>query len=103
MNLFDEIRTACQGVAEGSESVHLVYDAIPGYARSLPVTETAPKLDAACHYLEHGESTAAFVITLDAINFGSGWFPHLRKLPGLSGYFTMATHLTRHFRSCGPI
>lgn len=43
------------------------------------------------------ESTAAFVLTLDTINFGSGWFPLLVKRPGLSGYFTVATALREHF------
>ena len=31
------------------------------------------------------EATAGFVVSLDAINFGSGYFPHIRKRPGLSG------------------
>jgi hypothetical protein len=41
-------------------------------------------------------------LTLDAINFGSGWFPHLRKRPGMSGYFTVAASLTDRFRRDGP-
>ncbi|MFN8513065.1 MAG: hypothetical protein U0841_10845 [Chloroflexia bacterium] len=49
------------------------------------------------------EETAAFVFTLDAINFGSGYFPHLRKRPELSGYFTIAGALTDHFRAHGPL
>jgi hypothetical protein len=36
------------------------------------------------------EERAAAVLTLDAINFGSGWFPTLRKRDGLSGYNTIA-------------
>jgi len=36
----------------------------------------------------------AFFLTLDAINFGSGYFPHLGKRPGMSGYFTAAASLT---------
>nr|WP_257463188.1 queuosine salvage family protein [Archangium lipolyticum] len=43
------------------------------------------------------------MLTLDAINFGSGWFPHLRKRPGASGYFTVAGGLTDHFRAHGSI
>ena len=31
------------------------------------------------------EARAAFWLTLDAINFGSGWFPTLRKRAGLLG------------------
>jgi hypothetical protein len=54
------------------------------------------------HYLGHGEATLAFFLALDAINFGSGYFPRLRKRPGMSGYFTIASSLTDHFRACGP-
>ena len=32
-------------------------------------------------------------MTLDAINFGSGYFPYLRKRPGQSGYHTVASSL----------
>jgi hypothetical protein len=36
------------------------------------------------------------VLQLDAINFGSGWFPTLRKRPGLSGYRTVAAAFAEH-------
>ena len=45
---------------------------------------------------------AAFWLILDAINFGSGWFPTLRKPGGRSGYFTVATALKEHFAADGP-
>src|SRR6185312_3281521 len=43
----------------------------------------------------------------DAINFGSGWFPTLRKRRGtngtaVSGYFTVAWGLADRFRHAGP-
>lgn len=37
---------------------------------------------------------------LDTINFGSGWFPYLRKRPGMSGSLTIASALADAFR-CG--
>ncbi len=43
-----------------------------------------------------------YTLTLDAINFGSGWFPTLRKRPGCSGYFTVAWALADRFRARGP-
>jgi Potential Queuosine, Q, salvage protein family len=56
------------------------------------------------HYVE-GEpaDVADYLLALDAINFGSGWFPTLRKrldggLP-LSGYFTVARGLADHVRA----
>jgi Potential Queuosine, Q, salvage protein family len=42
------------------------------------------------------------MLTLDAINFGSGWFPTLRKRPGSSGYYTVAWALADRFREHGP-
>jgi hypothetical protein len=63
----------------------------------------APVLDPERHYLEGGrEDVAAYLLTLDAINFGSGWFPTLRKRPGCSGYYTIAWGLADRFRSDGP-
>jgi hypothetical protein len=47
-------------------------------------------------------ATLAYVVTLGAVNFGSGWFPRLRKRPGLSGYFTLAAGLRERFEAHGP-
>jgi len=60
-----------------------------------------PDPDPAHHALADREQTLAYVVTLDAINFGSGWFPGLRKRGGRSGYFTIATGLRRRFERCG--
>jgi hypothetical protein len=38
----------------------------------------------------------AFSLQLNAINFGSGWFPTLHKPPGLSGYRTVEAGLRAH-------
>jgi Potential Queuosine, Q, salvage protein family len=63
----------------------------------------APTLDPRRHYLEGSrEDVAAYLLTLDTINFGSGWFPTLRKRPGCSGYFTVAWALADHWRARGP-
>src|SRR5436309_13050093 len=63
----------------------------------------APALDPERHYLEGSrEDVASYLLTLDAINFGSGWFPTLRKRPGESGYFTVAWALADRFRKSGP-
>ena len=47
------------------------------------------------------ELRATFVICLDAINFGSGWWPTIHKQPGHSGYFTIAAGVTERFRREG--
>jgi putative queuosine salvage protein len=62
----------------------------------------APQLDPAAHYLEGSEEdVATFLLCLDTINFGSGWWPTIRKRPGMSGYFTMAHGLAERFRAHG--
>ena len=102
MSLFDEIRDGCRAVAEQASYVRIDQDRLAFYAATLPLGESrAPALDPAYHLLGRGEDTVAFIVMLDAINFGSGWFPHLSKRPGLSGYFTVAAALTDHCRRNG--
>src|SRR2546430_1866054 len=61
-----------------------------------------PALDPERHYLEGSrEDVASYLLTLDAINFGSGWFPTLRKRPDSSGYYTVAWALADRFRARG--
>jgi hypothetical protein len=95
MDLLDRLRTSCATVAERAEHVHIERNAIPAYAASLPREQ--PSLEPDPH-LTTGtrEERAAFWLTLDAVNFGSGWFPTLRKEPGSSGYFTIAAGLRAH-------
>ena len=68
-----------------------------------------PGLDPERHYLEGSEGdVASYLLTLDAINFGSGWFPtlHKRRDPStgelVSGYFTVSWGLAQQFRAHGP-
>ena len=104
MGLFQRVRDASRQVAERAEYVRIDHERLAAYAGTLPLAQaTAPDLDPASHYLGQGEGTLAFIVTLDTINFGSGYFPHLRKRPGMSGYFTVATALAEHFRAHGPI
>ena len=46
---------------------------------------------------------AAYWLTLDAINFGSGWFPTLRKDPGRSGYGTVSSAWLARWETGGPL
>ena len=98
----DQVRAACAWVASRARTVRIEEAAIEDYARGLsPGAEPAP--DPATDLVEAGgEARAAFVICLNAINFGSGWWPAIRKRPGHSGYFTIAAGLTERFRAAGP-
>lgn len=92
--MLDDLRRFATEVAGSARFVHLQRDVISAYADSLPLElARTPSLDPATHYFGTSDETLAFVVTLDAINFGSGYFPHLKKRPGLSGYFTVASGL----------
>ena len=102
MPIFEEIRDGCRQVAEKATRLRLDQARLADYARDFPVAEVgAATLDPATHYLGHGKDTLTFVLALDAINFGSGYFPHVRKRPGHSGYFTMAAGLNDWFQAEG--
>ena len=103
-HIFDRIRRSCRKVADRATRVRIDYSRIPSYGASLPIDEVAkPQLDPNCHYLGRKEDTVNFLLTLDSINFGSGYFPHLRKRPGMSGYFTMASSLNDAYVAQGPL
>jgi hypothetical protein len=92
--LLDDVRARCAEVAGRAERVRIVEAAIEPYARTLePEAPPTPDLDGASL-----EERAAFSLTLNAINFGSGWFPTLRKPAGLSGFRTIEAAL----RARGP-
>src|SRR5262245_16220600 len=102
--VLDQVRQACAWVAGRARFVRVDMARIPEYAASLPHDRIMrPEHDTASHYLGHGDDTIAFFLTLDAINFGSGYFPHLRKRPGMSGYFTIAASLNDYFAANGPL
>lgn len=89
MSLTDDIRDACARVAGRATWVRVVPGAIEPYARTLrPRSPPAPVFAGA-----DVEARAAFSLTLNAVNFGSGWFPTLHKPPGLSGFRTVEAGL----------
>jgi hypothetical protein len=95
------LRAACAAVAELAQHVTVNARAIAEYAGGLP---PAPVADKAPELSPRGparETAAAFWLTLDAINFGSGWFPTLRKREGRSGYGTVSAALTERFETHG--
>jgi hypothetical protein len=98
MSLLDEVRARCREIAETARSVSIDLDA----ARE-PEPGPPPGLDPERHYLEGpGDGVAAYLLQLDAVNFGSGWFPTLLRRPGCSGYFTVAWALADRARASGP-
>ena len=102
LGILDRVRAAAREVAARASYVRIDESSIPAYVASLPIEQaSSPKLDPRHHYLGDPREIVAYILTLNAINFGSGYFPHLQKRPRLSGYFTIATCLKERFETQG--
>lgn len=99
VSLPEEVRAACAWVAERARSVRIEEEAIEKYAAELPQPGAE---DEPAPFSGEEETAAAFAICMNAINFGSGWWPTIRKRPGHSGYATMAAGVTDRFAAGGP-
>ncbi|MEM1120895.1 MAG: queuosine salvage family protein [Bacteroidota bacterium] len=98
MKILDTVRQQAKMVAENAHFVQIHYDKIDAYANSLPLEDIdAPPLDPECHYIQHDEYTLLYFLTLEGINFGSGYFPHLTHKVAGSGYFTVAKAWKKYF------
>ena len=103
-SILGSVRVACAEVAQGARFVRITSE-LDSYAKGLGLVNLPkPYYDLRHHYYSSDpEALAAFVITLNAINFGSGYFSSLILRPGLSGYFTIAMGLKEHFENEGPL
>jgi hypothetical protein len=107
--LTDHVRASCAQVAAQAQSVRIDHDRLAVYdAGADGGAVHDPGLDPVRHYLEGTPADVAlYTLALDTINFGSGWFPTLRKRMDpasgrtVSGYFTVAWNLADHFRAHG--
>ncbi len=91
------MRASCAWVAERARFVRIDRGSVEVYAGGLdgedPEESGLPA---------DPEAAAAFAICMNAINFGSGWWPTIRKRPGHSGYATMAAGVEERFAEVGP-
>jgi hypothetical protein len=95
------VREHCAAVARAARSVRIDLEALE--ALGAVAAEAVATLDPDIHHLDGApEEVARYLLALDAINFGSGGFPTLRKRPGRSGYMTVASALRDRFRAEGP-
>ena len=100
--LFDEIRVNCAEVTRRARFVSIDDEGLDRFAEAL-ASEPWPEedLDPLHHFKGDAETMLAFTLLLDAINFGSGWFPALRKREGMSGYRTIASASKDYFEGNG--
>jgi hypothetical protein len=105
VTLTEEARSSCARIAAQAQHVSIDLDAAADLSPA--PDDYSPALDPERHYLEGSPADVAdYLLVLDTINFGSGWFPLLRKRHAdgqpISGYFTVAWNLADHVRACGP-
>lgn len=104
-NIFAEIRAGFEAVSEQARHVRIRYDLLDDYANSLPLRPKTDVLDTNHHFTGDAESTAAYILFLDSINFGSGYEPDLvgegwEKVDN-SLYYTIATRSKLYFENAG--
>ncbi|HXZ86558.1 MAG TPA: hypothetical protein VEI82_13830, partial [Myxococcota bacterium] len=100
---FAAVREACAEVAARARHVALDAAALERFADAVPARELGRPATQFPALAGDAEALAAFVLCLDALNFGSGWFPLLRKRAGLSGYRTIEAQLRERFERAGPL
>ena len=89
--LTDEVRRHCAAVAASARHVRIDPDAEIDFGG-------IAGLDAQLHFLEGApEDVTRYVLILDAINFGSGWFEALGTTTD-----ALTERLTAHARAEGP-
>ncbi len=100
--IFAEIRTAAADVARQARHVSPHEERIAAYAAALQENDIdPPSYDTLHHFIGAPPATASFLLALDSVNFGSGYFPFLHKRAGLSGYFTIALSLKERWETTG--
>jgi hypothetical protein len=100
--VFERIRSNAAEVTRRARFVRIDRDELQLFAAELAAEKGgAEDLDPAHAFTSDDATRLAFTLLLDAINFGSGWFPVLRKPKGLSGYRTVASACRKRFEAMG--
>ncbi len=106
-SLLDQVREGFATVARMARHVHIRPDLLPAYADALIPMPQEAVFDTEHHFYADAEGTAAFVLTLDAINFGSGYKEDMAAegWPVLedSIYFSVSTRLKARYETDGVI
>jgi hypothetical protein len=99
-DVFARVRDACATVA--GAAAHVTVDEAAVEALASTVSQEDPALLPEERAAGDEDAVASSVLAWNAVNFGSGWFPDLRKRPGLSGARTLAACLSDHVEREGP-
>ncbi len=97
-DLLEKVRRTCRTVAEKALWVEIDPTGLQRYAEFLSGEKLDLQMDPLAHVLNDGDRTIAFFLILDAVNFGSGYFPEIYPRQR-SGYLSIAEALTKFFES----
>lgn len=106
-DFFQTLRDGFAFVAAHARRVHIDEARLNAYADSLPNHPPVNLLDPAQHFVSGvAEDDAAYILTLDSINFGSGYKPQLAaegcNLKNGSIYYALSSGLKQKFEQGGP-
>jgi hypothetical protein len=95
----ERVRRAAGAVGGTADLVRIDLAALDGLAARMDPSPPEPFPE------ERWDGTvderAMGIVAWNAVNFGSGWFPHVVKLPGHSGARTLAARWQQHCRTVG--
>ena len=95
-DLPERVRATCAAVARRSRLVRV------DDARLDQFTATLAAEGLPAEALGSSDADLAFAFVMNAVHFGSGWFPVVRKRPGMSGATTMEANLREHWSATSP-
>lgn len=105
-DIFQLVRDGFAAVAAVADHVKIRHDRIDAYADAMVPVPQDDVFDTDHHFIGNEKDTAAYVLALDAINFGSGYKPLMVgegwNLVDGSIYFTVSTRLKNEFENAAP-
>ncbi len=97
----ETLRRSVSDIAPHTRWVRLNEEKLEPYLAEVGQRDRQISFDPTLTDVGDAETRIAFVLMRDATNFGSGWHPHLKKRPGLSGARTTGTALAEFFQKKG--
>ena len=101
MNAIQTLKKSAREVTSCAQFVCINSSRLTEFSRALRLPESSIVLDSTLMDVGDLRTKIAFVLTRDAINFGSGFHQSVYKLPGMSGARTMGWLLHDHFKQNG--